>query len=88
VLSLEGGEGVATIHVQGVPDELYEQVRNLAASKQRSLRAEIIQLLEQALASEDLRAEQAALLESIRRHRYAPPEDMNSVALLREDRRR
>lgn len=79
---------MATLHVQGVPDELYERVRNLAASKQRTLNAEIIQLLEQALASEELRAEQSALLESIRRRRYAPPEDMNSVALLSEDRRR
>lgn len=79
---------MATLHVRGVPDDLYERVRNLAAAKQRSLSAEIVQLLEQALAEEDLRAEQTALLESIRRHRYAPPEGMNSVAMLREDRRR
>ena len=79
---------MATLHVRGVPDDLYERVRNLAAAKQRSLSAEIVQLLEQALAEEDLRAEQSALLESIRRRRYAPPEGMNSVAMLREDRRR
>jgi antitoxin FitA len=79
---------VATLHVRGVPDELYERVRNLAASNQRSLSAEIIELLEQALADEDLRAEQSALLESIRQHRYVFPEDMNSLAMLREDRRR
>jgi plasmid stability protein len=79
---------MATLHVRGVPENLYERVRNLAAARQRSLSAEIVQLLEQALIDEDLRSEQSALLESIRRHRYAPPEDMNSVAMLREDRRR
>jgi plasmid stability protein len=81
-------KGVATLHVRGVPDELYERVRNLAACKQRSLSAEIIELLEQALADEDLRAEQSARLESIRQHRYVPPEDMNSLVMLREDPRR
>jgi plasmid stability protein len=84
----ERGKVVATLHVRGVPDGLYERVRNLAAARQRSLSAEIVQLLEQALIDEDLRAEQSALLDSIRRHRYAPPEDMNSVVMLREDRRR
>ncbi len=79
---------MATLHVRGIPDELYERVRNLAASKQRSLSAEIIELLEQALADEDLRAEQSALLKSIRQHLYVPPEDMNSLEMLREDRRR
>ena len=79
---------MATLHVRGVPDGLYERVRKLAAARQRSLSAEIVQLLEQALTDEDLRAEQTALLESIRRHRYAPPEGMNSVVLLREDRQR
>ena len=79
---------MATIHVRGVPEELYEQVRSLAAASQRSLSAEIIQLLEQALADEIVRKEQSALLESIRRRRYTPPEGMSSVAMLREDRQR
>lgn len=79
---------MATLHVRGVPDELYEQVRSLATARQRSLSAEIIQLLEQALADEALREEQSALLESIRRRRYIPPEGMNSITMLREDRQR
>jgi plasmid stability protein len=79
---------MATIHVRGVPEELYEQVRSLAAASQRSLSAEIIQLLEQALADEIVRKEQPALLESIRRRRYTPPEGMSSVVMLREDRQR
>lgn len=85
---MKGIDLVATLHVRGVPDGLYDRVRKLAAARQRSLSAEIVQLLEQALTDEDLRAEQAALLESIRRHRYAPPEGMNSVVMLREDRQR
>ena len=79
---------MATLNVRGVPDDLYERVRNLAAARQWSLSAVIVQLLEQALAGEDLREEQFALLDSIRQCRYAPPEGMNSVVMLREDRRR
>lgn len=79
---------MATLHVRGVPEELYEQVRELAQAHRRSLGVEIIHLLEQALAGEALRQEQHNLVESIWQHRYTPPADMDSVALLREDRER
>jgi hypothetical protein len=60
----------------------------LAASRQRSLSAEVIELLRQALADELLRQEQPALLEAIRRRRYHAPADMDSTKLLREDHAR
>ena len=79
---------MATLHVRGVPDELYERVRKLAAIRQRSLTSEIVYLLEQALADEALRQEQGELLYSIGQHRYTPPTEMDSLAMLREDRER
>lgn len=82
------GVEMATLHVRGVPDELYEQVRLLAQISKRSLSAEIIQLLEQALADETFRQQQTALLNAIWLDRYTPPAGMDSVAMLREDRER
>ena len=79
---------MATLHVRGVPDELYERVRKLAQLRRRSLTVEIVYLLEQALADEALRQEQNDLLASIGQHRYAPPAEMDSLAMLREDRER
>ena len=79
---------MATLHVRGVPDELYERVRKLAQIRRRSLTVEIVYLLEQALADEALRQEQNDLLDAIRQHRYTPPSEMDSLAMLREDRER
>lgn len=79
---------MATIHVRGVPDELYEKVRSLAQQRKRSLTVEIICLLEQALVDESLRQEQSDLLHAIAQHRYTPPAGMESLAMLREDRAR
>ena len=79
---------MATLHVRGVPDKLYEQVRLFAQASKRSLSAEIIQLLEQALADEAFRQQQTALLDAIWRDRYTPPAGMDSVTMLREDRGR
>lgn len=79
---------MATLHVRGVPDELYEQVRKLALMRKRSLTVQIIELLEQALADEAIRQEQGDLLESIAQHRYTAPAGMDSLTMLREDRER
>jgi plasmid stability protein len=70
---------MATLHVRGLPDELYEQVRRLASARHRSLSAEVTALLEQALAEESRRQEQTVLLENIRRRRYTAPEGMDSL---------
>jgi len=78
---------VATIHVRSVPDALYAQVRELAQAKQRSLSAEVVALLETALAAESRRQQQANVLDAIRRRRFIPPAGApDSVDLLREDR--
>ena len=79
---------MATLHIRGVPEELYEQVRKLAQIRRRSLTVEIVYLLEQALADEAMRQEQNDLLDAIEQHRYTPPAEMDSLAMLREDRER
>jgi hypothetical protein len=45
-------------------------------------------LLEKALADESRRQGQSDLLETIRRRRYAAPDEIDSLVLLREDRGR
>lgn len=78
-----------TLHVRSVPDELYIQVRTLAQARQRSLSAQVITMLEDALEVEAQQQQQAHLLASIRRRRFQPAEDApDSTELLREDRAR
>ena len=78
-----------TLHVRSVPDALYEQLRSLAYAEQRSLSAQVIDLLARALEQENGRRQQAELLATIRRRRYTPPRAApDSTELLREDRTR
>ena len=79
---------MTTLHIRSVPEDLYEQLRELAYARQRSLSAQVITLLEQALREERQRAEQADLLASIRRRRFKPAAAIDSTVLLREDRAR
>jgi len=77
-----------TLHVRSVPEKLYEQIRALAQTQQRSLSAQVITLLERAVAEEERRARQADVLASIRRRRFTPAVATDSTELLREDRAR
>jgi plasmid stability protein len=80
---------MATLHVRSVPEDLYERIQRLAQSRSRSLSAEVITLLYQALEEEENRKRQGKLLADIRRRRFTlPPGAPDSVELLREDRRR
>lgn len=82
---------MAILHVRNIPDDLYAQIRSLAQTRNRSMSAEIIVLLQGALAQERSRQKQAELLAEIRRHRYTYPKNkrvLDSVSLLREDRAR
>jgi plasmid stability protein len=82
-------ESMPTLHVRSVPDALYEQLRSLAHAEQRSLSAEVIDLLARAVEEEETRHQQAQLLATIRRRRYTPPRTApDSTDLLREDRAR
>jgi plasmid stability protein len=82
---------MATLHVRKVPDDLYAELQALAESSNRSLSAEIIVLLKEALRQEQGRRDQLKLLANIRRRRYTYPKQKgvpDSVVLLREDRAR
>jgi plasmid stability protein len=80
---------MATLHVRSVPEDLYERLQKLAQTQNRSLSAQVITLLSQALQEEESRKRQSKLLADIRRRRVVLPSNApDSVELLREDRRR
>ena len=80
---------MATLHVRSVPEDLYERIQRLAQSRSRSLSAEVITLLYQALEDEENRKHQGKLLADIRRRRFTLSAGAaDSIELLREDRQR
>jgi plasmid stability protein len=80
---------MATLHVRSVPEDLYERLQKLAQTQNRSLSAQVITMLYQALQEEETRKRQSKLLADIRRRRFVLPASApDSVELLREDRRR
>ena len=77
-----------TLHVRSVPDDFYHQLQQLAKAKNRSLGAQVITMLAQAV-EEEHRKKQVKTLTSIQRRRLKAPRNMPSTLdLLREDRRR
>jgi antitoxin FitA len=77
------------LHVRNVPDRLYERIRQQAQQQNRSMSAEVIILLDKALAQSEL--SQAEVLANIRRRRFFRPTDQgapDSTTLLRQDRER
>jgi plasmid stability protein len=82
---------MATLHVRNVPDKLYKRIQKLAEQENRSLTAEVINLLDQAVQERQARHSVAAVLERTRRHAAAvrlPKGWIDSVDLIREDRDR
>ncbi len=77
------------LHVRNVPEDLYERLKQQAASQNRSISAQVITLLQQALA-DDTRS-QGEVLERIRRRRFFQPSTVgapDSTTMLQEDRAR
>ena len=80
---------MAILHVRNVPEKLYGRIRRLAAEERSSLSAEVIRLLDTAVAGREQRREVASLLAGIRRRRIKLPAGAPStLTLLREDRNR
>jgi len=78
-----------TLHVRSVPDDLYNHLQQLAIARNRSLSAQVITMLAQAVENEEHRKRQAKTLTSIQRRRYKAPKNAPSTLdLLREDRMR
>ncbi len=79
------------LHVRSVPDDLYTRIQQLARAQNRSMSAQVISLLDQALQAEEARRSQARVLANIRRRRFSyssKAKALESVKLLREDRER
>lgn len=77
------------LHVRNIPDELYSRLKQQAQADNRSISAEVIVLLDRALAEAE--RSQNEVLDSIRRRRFFRPAEAgapNSTDLLREDRER
>jgi plasmid stability protein len=82
---------MATLYVRNFPDELYSKVKDKAAQSRRSVSAEVVMLVDEALRVEDKQEEQAEILRRIaeRRRSYTPPPGAtDTLTLLREDRAR
>ena len=82
---------MATLHVRNVPDELHERIRSLASERKRSLSAQVLVMLDDALRRERHRATFTEIVEQMRRDRHEYPKGKgipDSVELLREDRAR
>lgn len=87
---------MATLHVRNIPDDLYARLQELAKVENRSINAQVITLLQNALPPktipEDKRREDVLkLLDDIRRRRESLPTDVewpDSTELIREDRER
>ena len=76
-----------TLHVRGVPDDLYKSLERRARERDSSITAETIRLLRRALALE--RPGQARLIEAIRSNREPVRRGSTSAAeLIRADRDR
>lgn len=77
-----------TLYVRNVPDDLSWRIHSMAEVDNRSLNAQVIILLSQAL-DEKHRSEKVKVLNSIQRRRFKPPENApTSLELLRVDRGR
>lgn len=77
-----------TLQVEDVPEDVFEQIRVLAAQKQLTVSQQAVRLLERAL-REEQEVTHAAALAELRRNRWAPPPGTpDSVELLRGDRQR
>ncbi|MEH2416651.1 FitA-like ribbon-helix-helix domain-containing protein [Nostoc sp.] len=88
---------MATLYVRNLPDDLYAKLQELATSQHRSINAQVITLLEQALKTETQQIEDQKqenvlkVLEGSRQRRRVNPSDFglpDSTQLIREDRDR
>jgi plasmid stability protein len=78
-----------TLHVRSIPEDLYKRLQQLAQMRNRSLSAQVVTMLTQALDEEERQRNQNNALNSIRRRRFTPPaQSPSSLELLREDRER
>ncbi len=81
---------MATLYVRNFPDDLYEKLRDLAKANHRSLSAQVIVLIEEALKHEELREQRLQALDNMARRRATlePSSGPDSLEDIREGRDR
>lgn len=82
---------MAILHIRNVPENLYKRIRKLAEEENRSVTAEVIELLGQSVRLREERLGAAEIVERIRRQAQKttlPRGWRDSADLLREDRSR
>lgn len=82
---------MATLHVRNIPERLYKRIQKLADEENRSLTAEVIQILDHGLRAREVRRGVTAVIERIRLHarKVELPRDwVDSTELIRKDRSR
>ncbi len=80
-----------TLYVENVPEELYESLRARARSNKRSISAETLSLLEQAVPTPTETRRRAALyrrIQRLRTRRASTVRGFSAEELLRQDRER
>ena len=78
-----------TLHVRSIPEDLYQRLHRLAQRRNRSLSAQVVEMLARSLEEEELQKEQVQALSAIRRRRFTPPtEAPSSLDRLKDDRKR
>ena len=80
---------MSILHVRNIPEDLYQRLQRRAEAQGRSLTAEVIALLRQAI--DETENDQAEVLAGIHRRRFFDPRTAgapDSTVLLREDRER
>jgi len=80
-----------TLYVRNVPESLHAKLKRLAARNRRSMGAQVVIIVDQALSGESpRRASSRALARIEKRMRgyTAPADAVDSVEMLREDRER
>lgn len=78
-----------TLHVRNIPDTLHSRIQQLAETEHCSLSAEVITLLDYAVAERENRLRQRQVLNRIRTRRARPGKKTPStLKMLREDRGR
>jgi plasmid stability protein len=78
-----------TLHVRSIPEDLYQRLQRLAQKRNRSLSAQVVVMLEQAVEEEERQKDQVQALSSIRRRRFTPSaQSPSSLDMLRTDRKR
>ncbi|HPO17494.1 MAG TPA: hypothetical protein PLI09_28935 [Candidatus Hydrogenedentes bacterium] len=78
-----------TLHVRNIPEELYSKLYGLAEDKNRSISAEVVDLLAMAIEEQQIPHYRKKVLGQLRRNRFSPRANTpSSTELLREDRSR